>query len=295
MEKPITPPSYWLLAESGATKTHWVLVNQQTGEAVQSWTTDGVNIHVQQWAAVEQWIVADISPLFAPYTIDELIFYGASLAESSNQERMANLLSSGLHIPIVHVEHDLLAACRGTAQDQPGIVCVLGTGSNACQYDGHSIIDSRGGHGYLLGDEGSGADLGKRLLTVLLSDQLPNEIVDAFEASYGPLLSARNSIYQAEKPNVALAQFTHFLLQHRSHRAIKALMEAAFRDFMERTIIQFVDYMEDDIYFVGSVGNVFQQEISRTMDMYGIRAKRYIQSPIEGLLAYHNRIKKNDS
>ena len=210
-----------LIADSGGTKTAWFLVHE--GQAYPGPESSGINLNVISAATAKAGIAQTILPALKERPVEELHFYGAGLGTSSHVETMRELLTS--LFPTVHigVYHDLLGAARATCGDEAGTVCILGTGSNACRFDGMEITAQRGGHGWILSDEGGGTDLGKQLLKAALDEELPADLLTAFQQYVGVgLIDLRTAIYRSERPNTALARLAPFLALHRSHAFVAA-------------------------------------------------------------------------
>jgi N-acetylglucosamine kinase-like BadF-type ATPase len=203
---------------------------------------------------------------------------------------MEQVLREVTHASRVTVEHDLLGAARASAGTRPGIVCILGTGSNSCLYDGTKLVEYRGGHGYLFGDDGSGADLGKRLMKALLDKRIPEEISRDFERFAGhPVIELKNRIYAAPKPNVYLASFVPFISQNIHQQPIREMVHRAMLEFIGSTVVQFPKYKSYDLYFIGGVAKEFQAILKPLCEEIGLKKPFLAGNPIEGLVKYHTQ------
>jgi glucosamine kinase len=274
-----------LLAESGSSKTSWRLVLPTDVTALPE--TEGYNANVMSEQAMAQQLAADVATLNLRTQVDGVVFYGASFSTADHQGLLSRLLKQAFGVASVQIHHDLLGAARAVAATKPGTVAILGTGSNACRYDGAQITDQRGGHGYLLGDEGSGAHMGKQLMHLLLNDKLDQDVATALLTELGTdSISYRNAIYAHAKPNVALAGLTRFIESHRE--ALKELIIGCFIDFLSLHVAPLLQEIGEPLHVVGSVGCAFRPEMEEACFMLDIPVpESYLVRPIEGLVGFH--------
>ncbi len=276
--------SCWI-GEAGSTKTDWV--NAQ-GEIIRQ---PGFNIEIEGEAvAYEHFQVTRQKLLEAGWGLPETIYYyGPALHSAFNREKLRALLAQTFpEVREIQVEHDLLAAARASWGFEPGIVAILGTGSNCAWWNGHAFERQAGGHGYLLGDEGSGADLGKHLLSALLHGELPSDLATAFAAQFPTSpLALRQAVYRAVRPSALLASFAPFLSAHLSHPWVKALVLDRFRSFIRRTWGRWPDKLP--IRYVGSVALYFAPFLEQATQELGGKWDGVIPQVALSLLAYHQR------
>lgn len=274
-----------LIADSGATKTDWCLGSDQENARIVQ--TQGINPFHQSEEHIDRILREELLPqLKYAGILTHIHFYGAGCtAEKSPlvQTRLQTLFPEA-HI---EVESDLLGAARSLCGRKPGIACILGTGSNSCEYDGKRIIANVPPLGYILGDEGSGAALGKRLAGDCLKHQLPDDLCRLFFEETG-LTQANiiNKVYRKPQANRFLASLTPFLSRHRDEPAIHTLLVSSFTDFFRRNVLQY-DCCETNIHFTGSIAWHFRQEVGKAALSLGLRTGKFIQSPIYGLINYH--------
>ncbi len=182
----------------------------------------------------------------------------------------------------------MLGAARSLCGNHSGIACILGTGSNSCFYDGEKIVSNVSPLGFILGDEGSGASLGKKLLSDILKNQLPKEIKDDFFSDYQQTpAEILENVYRRPFPNRYLAQFTVFLVKHISNPLISDLVESSFDEFISRNVIQYRDYKSNKVFFTGSVAYYFRNSLEKVIQKWNLDLGTIIQSPMEGLIDYH--------
>ena len=274
-----------LIADSGATKTDWYIGKDQTDGCILQ--TQGINPFHQSEEHIRRVLGEELFPqLDSVENITHIHFYGAGCTPEK-----ANLLKGILRTFFpqadISVESDLLGAARSLCGRHPGIACILGTGSNSCQYDGEGIAHNVSPLGYILGDEGSGAVLGRKLVGDCLKHQLPEDICRAFLETSG-LTSGEiiERVYRQPQANRFLASLTPFLSAHREVPEIHQLLVSCFTDFFRRNVMQYA-YHEMEVHFTGSIAWHFQEEVKEAARSLNIRTGKFIKSPINGLTNYH--------
>lgn len=279
-----------LIADSGSTKTTWCLAGdgQQERRVIQ---TSGINPYYQQ----ETDIFEKLSHEFPQekWDIKAIYFYGAGCTSQAVNQVVANPLSGFFGTPEVHVFSDLMAAARSLCGRQPGIACILGTGSNSCYYDGENIAKQVSPLGFLLGDEGSGAVLGRTLLSDVLKNQLPAGLITLFYEEYRTTpAEIMENIYKKPFPNRYAAQFSRFLYQHIGQPEIQELVSNGFRAFFIRNVLQYPEALLYPVHFSGSIAFYFSDILTQTAVSLGIQTGKIVKDPIEGLVDYHQQIQK---
>ena len=217
-------------------------------------------------------------------------FYGAGCV-ADKIEMVIHAIAQSFTQSQIYVESDLLAAARGLLQHEAGIACILGTGSNSCFYDGKNIVSNVSPLGFILGDEGSGAVLGKKFIADCLKNQLPEELKNKFLTTFG--LTANdiiNHVYRNPFPNRYLAQFTPFLADNMAEPAIYNLIFDSFTDFFVRNVMQYPNFEEYPVSFVGSIAYYFKDILEVVAFELGITLGEIKQSPLEGLVAFHSTL-----
>ena len=259
-----------LIADGGSTKTDWSIVSGN--REIDRIRTGGINPFFQ----TEEEISAEIRDNLIPRiresdSVGAVYFYGAGCAFTEKNEIIRRSVTRYLPVP-VEVGSDLLAAARALCGDSPGIACILGTGSNSCLYDGKGIVKSISPLGFVLGDEGSGAVLGKLLVGDVLKNQLPAIIME--------------KVYKGSFPNRFLASLSPFLLRHIEEPAIRDLVNNSFRAFFARNVMQY-DYREHPVYLTGSIAWYYQDILKDVAREFELRLGTIVQSPVQGLIHYH--------
>lgn len=276
-----------LIAESGATKTEWRLI--RNGKQTLAFRTPGFNPNVMSETAIEGELRNIIRKHLKEESVSSLYFYGAGLKVKSLQEMVRKVFARLLPGTMVFVDHDLTAASRSTGYEE-GILAILGTGSNSCYYKDGMVVEQRGGHGYIFGDEGSGADLGKHLVKGLLEGRFPNVVREFIETQEGVNLEElKFAIYRAEKPNVRMARLSKYLDEILHHDSIREMIEQRFDAFLSSTILTYPNYRDLPISFIGSISYFFKEVLQDRCGHSGIQILNIEHDPIEKLVAYHIR------
>lgn len=277
-----------LIADSGSTKTDWRLV---TGEEVRSYSTKGINPY---HSSLEE-MAGELQKLDFKgdeCNILEVYFYGSGVANEEMKDILRRCLQKriGVH-PYIQINDDLLGVARSLFQDKSGIACILGTGSNSGQFARGEILDKVPALGYSLGDEGSGTDIGKRLVNALHKRSLTNELREAIIAEEGLNMDQiLENVYKKPHANRYLASLTRIAGKHIENAQIRAIIRAAFEDFLEKNIFKYENYKSANIGFAGSVAFHFQDILQDVLQENGLHCKQIIASPIDGLVHYHKEI-----
>ncbi len=272
-----------LIADSGSTQCDWVLSNN--GEIIYRKATKGINPFFQAKEDISM-IVSELSEINFQ-NIEYVYFYGAGCAFPDKKEIIKNVLSEYFPDSNIEIESDLLAAARSLCGKEPGIACILGTGSNSCFYNGKEIEKNVSPLGYILGDEGSGAVIGKIFIGNLLKNQYPEYLSDAFFTYYKTTnKEIMDAVYRKPFPNRYLAQFTRFLALHVSKPVVYDLIFNAFVGFINKNVIQY-DYKTYPVYFTGSIAFHFEDILRNTCMASGILPAEITKSPMNGLIEFH--------
>lgn len=276
-----------LIADSGSTKTDWGLVDQ--GVLIQQIFTKGINPFFQTEEEIASEIATTLVPQLKDTSIEAVYFYGAGCAFADKIESVRRAIASNLTVKgVIEVSTDMLGAARGLCGHQPGIACILGTGSNSCSYDGAQIVANVSPLGFILGDEGSGGSLGKLLVGDILKNQLSAELKEKFLAQFN-LTPAEiiDRVYRKPFPNRFLASLSPFLAQNLQEPCIRQLVLNSFKSFLERNVKQY-DYQHQQVHFIGSVAFYYKEVLMEAARETGIQIGTILKNPMEGLILYHN-------
>jgi len=277
-----------LIADCGSTKIDWCLLNGS--EKVAQIFTTGMNALLLTEQEMTQRIHDELLPHLVNYKVDEIYYYGAGIVSDEIKQHVVNALKANMPTATtIEVDTDLLAAARALCGHKPGIACILGTGSNSCYYDGEKVVDNVSPLGYILGDEGSGAVMGKMLVGDVLKHQLPEHLCKKFLKQYdtdrGKIIEA---VYRQPAANRYLAQFAPFLEQNIDEPAIHDFVLRAFTAFFVRNVESYKNYKELPCNFVGSIALRQKRVLQEAAESRGITIGNIIQAPMEGLIRYHS-------
>lgn len=255
--------------------------------------TQGINPYHQTEEVIEQVLAEELLPqltqdsAFRIQNFTTVIFYGAGCANETACGRVRTAVEKVLSVGDITIHSDLLGAARALCGHEEGIVCVLGTGSNSCLYDGKDIIANTPPLGYILGDEGSSAVLGRRLVGDCLKNQLPDAVRDEFFAEYGLTQEIiLEKVYRQPLANRFLASLTPFLSKHREVPEVHRLLVESFTDFFVRNVKQYRRPWLP-LHFVGSIAKAFESELKEAAEGLGMEIGDVVQSPLEGLVKFH--------
>jgi N-acetylglucosamine kinase-like BadF-type ATPase len=278
-----------VVVDSGSTKADWQLTDATGTESLH---TRGINP-----VFIDEVEIYDIlAPVFADHRATHLAshiyFYGAGCWDEGRNRRVEVALNRIFPTAAVEVHHDLLGAARATCGTQPGISCIIGTGSNTCLYNGAAVTDNVTNLGYLIGDEGSGTWLGKELIRAYFYREMPGELRLLFEAQFpGGEENILNQIYAGEDtPNVYLGSFTRFISAHKQHIFIQHLLYQAFAVLIDRHVRKYPNHTVLPVHFIGSVAYIFQDILRVVLTERNMSAGVFIQKPIDELTAFHTRL-----
>ena len=278
-----------LIADSGSTKTSWRLVKSRND--VKKAATIGYNPHYFTTEKMEASLIAHLLPQLNTSTeeIKEIYFYGAGCSSPISNKIVEDAFKSIFKHAIIDVDHDLLGAARALCGKDPGIAGILGTGSNSCSFNGVNIIDNITSLGFMLGDEGSGASLGRKLVQAFFYRDLPKDISEKFYDTYKmDKDTIFHNVYKSTMPSRYMAQFSKFLSQNIEHPAIYDLVKAEMNRFVDTQIAKYENVDKLPVHLLGSVAFHFSDIIQTIFDERGYTLGRIVREPIETLVDYHN-------
>ena len=274
-----------LIADSGATKTDWAFI--VNGEIHKRLETKGISPIYQTPEEIAEEIATNVYPALQNFEIEAIYFYGSgNIPEKIPSVKKA--LSQSFPIEKIDVYSDLIAAAHALCGHEPGIACILGTGSNSCQWNGKKIANQISPLGFILGDEGSGASLGKQLVGDALKNQLNDGLKEKLLAQYNLTPAAIiEKVYRQPFPSRFLASLSPFLAEHISDKTIRRIVENSFLSFFERNVMQY-DYRKNNVNFVGSIAWYFSDILREIASKKGIEIGKIEKSPMQGLVEYYN-------
>lgn len=277
-----------LIADSGSTKTDWCVV--ENGQPIQQISTKGINPFFQSEEEISNEIATSLLPQLKTNALDAVYFYGAGCGFPDKIAMVHRAITKHLQIKReVEVNTDMLAVAHGLCQHEAGIACIMGTGSNSCYYDGKQIVSNVSPLGFILGDEGSGAVLGKLLVGDILKNQMTPELKEKFlkQFSLAPA-DIIDRVYRKPFPNRFLASLSPFLAQNIDEPCIHALVLGSFKSFLKRNVMQYENFRNSKVHFIGSVAFYYKTILAEAAQEMNIQLGTIIKSPMEGLIKYHS-------
>lgn len=278
-----------IIAESSTTKTEWCLID---GNEVKSHAiTDGLNPFFMTRREISHCIRLDLPKDFFKRRWDHIHFYGAGCTSEEKKKMLESSLVAQFKTPTT-VESDLLGAARGLLINEPGVACILGTGSNTCLYDGRNIVKNVRSLGFILGDEGSGAALGRIFVSDCLKDLAPKDLCeqffDKFEITPNIVM---DEVYNNPKANRTLSTYSFFLGEHLDNDYVRTIVRDEFKRFFSRNLMQY-DCRKYPVCFVGSVACTFSELLCEVADIYDVEIKKIIQRSMPGIVNFHGGLEE---
>jgi N-acetylglucosamine kinase-like BadF-type ATPase len=274
-----------LIADSGATKAEWCLLS---GKKKKTLFTPGISPYFLSTEAIRDLVHVEVAAKHRKVTVENVFFYGTGCANPENARSVKKALQAvfpGSHIAI---NTDLVAAARAVCGKEKGIACILGTGSNSCYYNGRTIVKNSPGLGYALGDEGSGAYLGKKVLQYYLYETFDEDLRARFDAKYVTTrVEILDNVYKKPFPNRYLASFALFLAENRGHYMVENIIEDGLNDFFFQHLNKYNEVWKYPVNFVGSVADGFRDVIKTLCDSYEFELGTVLKNPMEGLVKFH--------
>lgn len=273
-----------IIADSSSTRTEWALVDGH--EIVEHAFTKGLNPFFQTRREISHTVRLELPEAFFRRRWDHVYFYGAGCANKEKKKIMESSLVAQFKTPVT-VESDLLGAARGLLVREAGLACILGTGSNSCLYNGSEIIKQVAPLGFVLGDEGSGAYLGKKLIADMLKGIAPAEITRAFNEKFMVTPNVlMDEVYSNPMPSRTLSHYSTFLAEHLDNAYVYHLVYSAFMKFFTRNIAAY-DYKAQPICFVGSACVLYEDVLRRAAKDFGVEISKIIRYSMPGLVEFH--------
>ncbi|MBW8685105.1 N-acetylglucosamine kinase [Chitinophaga rhizophila] len=275
-----------LIADSGSTKAEWALLGAPEAGRFK---TGGISPYFLNEGQIQELLEKELLPqLPADAQIEEVHYYGTGCLQRKSVEIVSSALKAVWPVAAIEVNHDLMGAARGLCGKEPGIVSILGTGSNSCYFDGSIVKKNNPGLGYVLGDEGSGAYLGKKLLQYFLYNSFDEELKARFDAQYNTNHEEiLENVYRKPLPNRYLAGFARFLGENRGHFIVENILEDSLNEFFFNHIYKYSESWTHPLHFTGSIAWHFQDILQELCDLYELQMGRILRSPMDGLVAYH--------
>ena len=275
-----------LIADSGATKTTWCLLD---GGKKKILSTQGLSPYFLTGEQIKQIVGSELVSKLKGIAPDEIFFYGTGCINPGNVKMIKKALQSLFSNAVINVTHDLMGAAKALCGDQKGVACILGTGSNSCYYNGQRVVKNSPGLGFILGDEGSGAYMGKKVVQYYLYNTFDADLMDRFNSKFTTnAVAILDAVYKMPLPNRYLAGFVPFLVENRGHFMIENIIEDSFNDFFFHHVYKYKESWTMPINFVGSVAFGFKDVLNEMCNTYQLELGKVLKSPMDGLIKYHS-------
>jgi N-acetylglucosamine kinase-like BadF-type ATPase len=269
-----------LIAESGATKAVWILID--SGLEIKRFHTEGIRPGITHEMKIRA-IIVEVDLFFKKDVFSELLFFGSGCFNEERALFIQNLLSEVVQNKCkISVKSDLEAAALGVWKDKSGVVGIMGTGSIAFFWNGNSVEQICGGLGFKDGDEGGGSDLGKRLIQQLVIEK--NDLTEMLEAEIGNLNKFSEKAMLSDNPAREFGQLTYFMLKNRLHKTVQIILKEAFESYLET--IEPLKSQGNEIRLVGSIANIFRNEITKGLETNSWKPTCILQHPIEKIIHF---------
>lgn len=303
-----------LICDCGSTKAEWVLLDGDN--IAKRFITNGFNPNFTDNETIKK-IVGDAREVVGNQDIGKIVFYGSGCGTEANQNKVAMIFAMLYRINDIEVYPDTLGACHALFGNKSGVACILGTGSNACVYDGKKITESVASLGFMIGDEGSGCHIGKRIVHDYFLGLMPEDLRQKFDAKYHLNRDAfLKRVYQGEQPSRYLAEFAMFAAENIENQYVKDVVSGCFEEFInssfrpKRNEVKrsgeifdlrkqsginvnrgFLDCARNDIFgFVGSIAFVFQDILLQVLENHNIKCYKILKNPMDGLIEYYKNL-----
>jgi len=273
-----------VIAESSSTRTEWTLTDGLN--IIAHAITGGLNPYFQTRREISHCIRLELPSEFFKRRWEHVHYYGAGCANQEKCKLMEQSLVAQFKTPVT-VESNLLAAARGLFLREPGLACIIGTGTNSCTYDGEKIVRNVRSLGFILGDEGGGSYMGKRFMSDCLKGIAPDDLAQAFYDEYNIRVDdVMDKIYTGSLVPVVLANYANFLGHHTDNPYVYKLIYDGFMDFFRRNITSY-DYNGNKVGVVGRIATKFEPILRKAAKDFGVELSKVIETSMPGLVEYH--------
>ncbi|MBP6023237.1 N-acetylglucosamine kinase [Ferruginibacter sp.] len=275
-----------LIADSGSTKAEWCLLD---GKKKRTFVTEGLSPYFLSGEQIQKILEEKLKAKMKNIEPDEIFFYGTGCSNPDNVKLVKKAIQKVFTKSSVAVDHDLMGAAKALCGNEKGIACILGTGSNSCYYNGKKIIKNSPGLGYVLGDEGSGAYLGKKVIQYFLYNTFDADLMDRFVAKFQvSSYDILDAVYKKPLPNRYLASYAIFLAENRGHYMVENIIEDGFNDFFFNHVYKYRESWTLPVNFIGSVAYGFKDVLKDMCNTYELQLGKVLQKPMDGLVKFHS-------
>ncbi|HCA06823.1 BadF/BadG/BcrA/BcrD ATPase family protein [Chryseobacterium sp.] len=275
------------IVDSGSTKSDWVILDDFKKVFLKT-ETIGFNPNFINRELIVPEIEKNSSLILVRNSITKIFFYGSGCGVKKNCETIEEELKKVFTKAEVVVREDLVAAAYAAYSGKPAVVCILGTGSNSCYFDGKDIKIELPSLGFLMGDEGSGSAIGKQLVRRYFMKKLPADLHTEFEQNYGlKIEDALKNMYHSSRPNAWLADFNKFVIERKDHPYFKDMVYEEMKNFFEYQVIPYKQSKDAEINFIGSIAYYYEETLRSVAEEFHLNVGHVVQKPIESLVDYH--------
>lgn len=277
-----------LIADGGSTKADWIAIDAISKDELFRVRTMGLNPEMTSAEELSDRILHTYQLVQHKEKVKKVYFYGAGCGTSEGIAILKSVFEIIFDNAVVNVDEDMLAAVYAATGFDPAIVCIIGTGSNSCYFDGQKVHQNVASLGYILMDEASGNYFGKRLIRDFYYKNMPQHIAQKFQSNYN--LDAdfiKKNLYRESDPNAYLATFAKFLLDNKDDDYVQLLMKKGFEKFFKYRILPYQKGKETPIYFIGSIAHFFRDILEKVANSFGLEITDVIQRPIDNLIEFH--------
>jgi len=276
-----------LVADSGSTKTEWCLISGNKKKKV---ITQGLSPYFLNELQISDILKAELVTKLKDAAPDEIYFYGTGCSNPANAAIVKRAIKGHYKKAVIKIDHDLMGAAKALCGNEKGVACILGTGSNSCYYNGKKIIKNSPGLGYVLGDEGSGAYLGKKVIQYYLYNTFDEDLMERFKAKFNTSpVEILEAVYKKPLPNRYLAAYTIFLAENRGHYMVENIIEDGLNDFFFNHIYKYRESWTLPLHFIGGVAYGFKDVLKELCNSYELQLGRVLKNPMDGLIKYHQQ------
>lgn len=277
------------IADSGSTKTDWVILDESHVESLRTHTIGFNPYHINAEAISKEINLNEELKAIAD-KVSHVYFYGAGCSAEFLREIVKEGIKGFFSEAEISIGHDLLAACYAVYRGRPAIVCIMGTGSNACYFDGRNVKEATPSLAYILGDEGSGCYMGKKLLHAYFSKKMPDHLAKKFDEAYGLTITDLNvNVYQKPLANAYLASFSKFVYEYKDEPFFQHLIYTSMRDFFENQVMPIAESRDSEVNFIGSVAHYYEDFIRSAGSEFHLEIGHIVRKPIDSIVDYHKK------
>ena len=275
-----------LIADSGSTKTEWCLID---GNTRKNFITQGLSPYFLSSEQIAHIIEKEVKPKLGDRLPGEIYFYGTGCSKKENILLVKKAIIKVFSDAELTVDHDLMGAARALCGNEKGVACILGTGSNSCYYNGKRILRNIPGLGYVLGDEGSGTYLGKKVIQYYLYNTFDADLMDRFNAKFNTTSDEiLKAVYKKPLPNRYLASYAIFLAENRGHYMVENIIEDGFNDFFFNHVYKYRESWKYPLHFTGSIAYGFKDVLKELCGTFELTLGKVIKKPMDGLIKFHS-------